>query len=391
MKKWDVFCNIVDNFGDIGVCWRLAKQLVDEHPFKVRLFINDFYIASQIIPNFDPTQAIQTIQGIEIQAWPTGDIELPNVVIENFSCQLPAQYIKQICAHNQDCASENQIRWINLEYLSAEKWVEGCHQLASIHPTLGYKRYFFYPGFTEKTGGLLREANLMQARQAFTGSVHAQNAFWEKQLPSQTAEALLKAIKISLFSYPQADIESLIHALLSSQQKVWLLLPYNAEITALNQIIQKHHLSLQSTQTINNISLFLLPFLSQIEYDQLLWACDLNFVRGEDSWIRAILAGKPFIWQPYIQTENTHIKKLDAFLDHYLTLDDETNIKPLIREAHHVWSNSTSLPHPDYWLNLLAMLPNWYQYSLLYTDQQVSQASLTTQIVTFANSFDCIP
>jgi hypothetical protein len=21
---WDIFCRVIDNFGDIGVCWRLA-------------------------------------------------------------------------------------------------------------------------------------------------------------------------------------------------------------------------------------------------------------------------------------------------------------------------------------------------------------------------------
>jgi len=390
MKKWDVFCNIVDNFGDIGVCWRLAKQLANEHGFNVRLFINDVYIASKIIPNFDPANSIQKIQGVEIQAWPISKIDLPNVVIENFSCQLPAEYIKQICVHNQDCASENQIRWINLEYLSAEKWVEGCHQLASIHPTLGYKRYFFYPGFTEKTGGLLREANIMQARKAFSASKSAQYAFWQQQLPTQTAIDLIDAINISVFSYPQADIETLIHALLPSQQKICLLLPYNAETTALNAIIQKHQLSLESTRIINNISLILLPFLSQIEYDQLLWACDLNLVRGEDSWIRAIWAGKPFIWQPYIQTENTHIQKLNAFLNHYLRLADHDEITTLIYHAHHVWSNVTA-PDPDFWLNLMALLPKWHEYSVHYADKQATQASLSEQIVTFANSFDCIP
>ncbi|HEU0231107.1 MAG TPA: elongation factor P maturation arginine rhamnosyltransferase EarP, partial [Burkholderiaceae bacterium] len=46
----------------------------------------------------------------------------------------------------------------------------------------------------------------------------------------------------------------------------------------------------------------------------LLWSSDLNLVRGEDSLVRAIWAGKPLIWHIYPQDENTHMDKLDAWL-----------------------------------------------------------------------------
>jgi uncharacterized repeat protein (TIGR03837 family) len=57
-----------------------------------------------------------------------------------------------------------------------------------------------------------------------------------------------------------------------------------------------------------------LPFVEQERYDELLWACDVNFVRGEDSFVRALWAGKPFIWQIYPQQDMAHLKKLEAFL-----------------------------------------------------------------------------
>ena len=39
--SWDIFCTVVDNYGDIGVCWRLARQLAAEHGFAVRLWVDD--------------------------------------------------------------------------------------------------------------------------------------------------------------------------------------------------------------------------------------------------------------------------------------------------------------------------------------------------------------
>jgi uncharacterized repeat protein (TIGR03837 family) len=60
-----------------------------------------------------------------------------------------------------------------------------------------------------------------------------------------------------------------------------------------------------------------MPFLPQARYDELLWACDCNFVRGEDSFVRAQWAARPFVWQIYPQQERAHWRKLDAFLALY--------------------------------------------------------------------------
>jgi uncharacterized repeat protein (TIGR03837 family) len=381
IQRWDIFCNIVDNFGDIGVCWRLSRQLAEEHQLVIRLFIDDFAIASKIIPNFDTTKQTQTIHGVVLQAWPTSEITLPNVVIENFSCKLPDRYSKQVAQHNQTHGEANPIIWINLEYLSAEQWVEDCHTLPSPHPTLAYTRYFFYPGFTAQTGGLLREAALLTRRDAFIASQAAQQAFWQQHIHTPLSANFEESIKISLFSYPQADIESLIKNLAQSEQKISLILPYNTEIKALSQIIDTYKLSLETALNIENISLYLINFLKQKDYDKLLWACDLNFVRGEDSWIRAIWAGKPFIWQPYIQTEDSHITKLNAFLANYAAKDP---LSHLIKQANLTWSNATQEIAID-WLTTLTALPEWSAYSLKYSNHLAKQADLCTRLVTFSN------
>ena len=38
-------------------------------------------------------------------------------------------------------------------------------------------------------------------------------------------------------------------------------------------------------------------------------------MRGEDSWLRALWAGIPWLWQAYPQEDAAHLQKLDAFLD----------------------------------------------------------------------------
>jgi hypothetical protein len=57
-------------------------------------------------------------------------------------------------------------------------------------------------------------------------------------------------------------------------------------------------------------------------------------VRGEDSFVRAQFAGKPFIWDIYPQDIDAHLKKLDAFLDVYLK-DATPNAQRAVLEAMH--------------------------------------------------------
>ncbi len=57
-----------------------------------------------------------------------------------------------------------------------------------------------------------------------------------------------------------------------------------------------------------------LPWLEQPEFDRALWSADLNFVRGEDSLVRAQWAGSPFVWQIYPQDDGVHARKLEAFI-----------------------------------------------------------------------------
>ena len=396
VKSWDIFCRIVDNFGDIGICWRLSQQLANEHSLQVRLFIDDLFIASKIIIGLNPAIQSQAINNVEICSWPESDtaIQPANVVIETFGCELPDVYVEELCAQR---GQPEKTIWINLEYLSAETWVSDFHAKPSRHPSLPLTKYFFFPGFRHDTGGLMREANLIAERDAFLSSQTMQDEFWQDISTKKNADS----IKISLFYYPQAPVNNLLLALKQRKEPIDLYLPFNGNIATLNDFLTDFELILGQDLYVENLTIHPIPFLSQKNYDRLLWACDLNFVRGEDSWIRAILAGKPFIWQPYIQTDETHIKKLNAFLDVY-TKKAAAEEKSTLYQTHLTWSQEpissnqfelSQLPFAESksdkaepWQDLINHLPALQAYATQRTKAFATQPDLATKLVIFSEN-----
>jgi uncharacterized repeat protein (TIGR03837 family) len=353
-KHWDVFCRIVDNFGDIGVCWRLSQQLAHEHNLQIRLFIDDLAVASHIIPALDYKLTSQVINHVEILSWQSADTINPaDVALETFSCELPANYLAAI---------KGNTVWVNLEYLSAESWVAEFHARSSNNTKPA--RHFFFPGFTEATGGLIREANI----------------FKENQLIKNQQQSQSHTLNVSLFCYPHAPIADLLNAMAKSNQRVNCYVPASS---ILSQVAEFFHLDTIETGSIlskRNLTVHVIPFLSQVDYDQLLASCDINFVRGEDSWIRAIWAAKPFIWQPYLQSENTHMTKLNAFLDFFYA-DCEAHTKTVIYKTHSDWvagNISTGT-----WQNYLDDLHVTKPFTLNKASQLATQTDLASKLVIF--------
>ena len=302
----DIFCNVIDNYGDIGVCWRLARQLTNGHGLVVRLWVDDLASFAQLCPEADATLDSQQQRGVEVCAWHKEfpDVQPASIVIEAFACKLPESYIEAMAIQ------KHQPVWINLEYLSAEAWVEGCHKLPSPHPRLPLTKYFFFPGFTKQTGGLLLERDLLARRDAFLHDAVAQQEFWRGiGLAVPSADIL----KVSLFAYENAALPGLFDAWSNGTQAVLCLVP---EGRILPQVVT-YFADAGRDYVHGNLQVRILPFVAQEDYDKLLWACDVNFVRGEDSCVRAQWAGKPFVWQIYPQQDEVHWKKLQAFLDLY--------------------------------------------------------------------------
>ena len=255
--------------------------------------------------------------------------------------------------------------WINVDYLSAEAWVEDCHALSSPQAS-GLVRHFFYPGFTQNTGGLLREADLPQ-RQA--------QASWQSLGLSATAQTL----NISLFCYDHAPLQALLGSLQHSPQAVRVLVPAPLA-DAVSQVLQVPRMTVGQSILREQAEFVILPFLTQDDYDRLLALCDLNFVRGEDSWIRALWAGKPMLWLPYRQTEDTHLLKLEAFLAHYLQAAS-SRVALAVRTAMLAWAQGDW--QATHWQGLLDALPDIRQHAQAYAQQQSTLPDLATNLVIF--------
>ena len=304
---WDIFCKVVDNFGDAGVTWRLARQLAHEHGLQVRLWIDNLGAFARLCPEADLHRAQQTLEGVLVCRWPEHWVDTPvaSVVIEAFGCTLPAQYEAALANRLQPAC------WINLEYLSAEPWVGGCHGLPSMKSG-GVRKFFFFPGFRPDTGGLLREQGLLETREVLQGSAKARTAF----LNSIGVHPADTACLVSLFAYENGGLGGWFDQMAAGPSPVHVLVP-EGRVLASVQAWAGQTLTQGQLFTRGALQVQVLPFLSQPAYDQLLWACDFNAVRGEDSFVRAQWAARPLLWHIYQQDEYAHWEKLEAFLALY--------------------------------------------------------------------------
>lgn len=368
-KTWDIFCRVIDNFGDIGVCWRLARQLVAEHQQQVRLWVDDLASLQRIWPAAQ-ISAQQQLAGVEVCLWPTAfdaSIQPADIVIEAFACAIPASYLTAMAALKTQGRAPV---WINLEYLSAEPWVEECHGMASTHPTTGLRKTFFFPGFSTRTGGLLRERSLIPEHNDFVATDWLQKIGVAKQPNS---------LLISLFAYENAAVEELIQAWISSPIAIHCLITTGRILSSVNQAVGRE-LAIGEIYKEGNLQLQTIPFMTQTDYDKLLWACDINFVRGEDSFVRAQWAAKPMIWHIYVQDEDAHLIKLDAFIKTY-THNQNLLLAGAIRQF---WQDWNERGHTDNsWNHLIGLLPEWQKHCQDWSQALVQQPDLTSQLVDY--------
>ena len=372
---WDIFCTVVDNYGDIGVTWRLARQLVDEHEIAVRLWVDDLNAFVPMCPGADAAALQQWQQGVDVRQWPAEwvPIEPADVVIGAFACQLPPDYMEAMAAR------ERTPLWMNLDYLSAEDWVVGCHRLPSVK-FKGVQKYFFFPGFRPGTGGLLREAGLLEQRQAFQQDADAQRQFLQALGVFPAAGARL----ISLFAYENAGLASWLDVLSTDGRVTHLLVPEGRILGDVQHWLGVEGLSVGDVHQHGALTVQVLPFVRQEQYDRLLWCCDFNAVRGEDSFVRAQWAGRPLLWHIYRQDEDIHLDKLDAFLDLY-TAALSPAAKVALVELWQAWNTDGDMAQP--WKMLLEHWPELSQHAQTWCLEQGLQADLATALVQFYESW----
>ena len=370
-----IFCKVVDNYGDIGICWRLARQFHAEHGIAVTLWVDDLKSFQRIWPEVVLDVDVQDLGGISVRLWRDQDgaftpADIPDVVIEFFGVDIPPGYIAAMA----QC--EPRPVWINYEGLSAEEWVEGCHALPSMHPRLKLTKHFFFPGFSDKTGGLLRERGLVEERERFQADPAAMTAFLTG-LGLDASE--IDTFKVSLFCYPQAPVAELFAAWEQGSGATTCLVPEGVAREQVGAFLGAEARP-GAAATRGRLTVRVIPFMPQTDYDRLLWACDLNFVRGEDSWVRAQWAARPFIWHIYPQDENLHHVKLRAFLQKYAgTLQGLTDFS--LR-----WNGARDGHMDALWASLQAELPTIVRRAREWEAQMLANGDLVSNLLNFARS-----
>ena len=396
----DIFCVVVDNFGDIGVCWRLARQLAADRGWRVRLWVDDLRVFARLCPALDVQAPRQTVDGIAIARWQRTDeaaaamgremdlemgremgLETPAaIIIEAFGCDLPESYL------NAMARRDRRPVWINLEYLSAEAWVAEFHLQPSPHPRLALLKTFFFPGLTPGTGGVLRERWLSEARRDFLAML-GQDGLLDPDLsspessiadastptsstptspvsgPSPLWPALgmvappRDATLISLFGYENPALPALLSAWRDGAEAIVCVVPEGRMSQGVAHFLGLPAFNAGAGARVGRLTLHAVPFMDSALYDRLLWACDLNFVRGEDSFVRAQWAERPLVWHIYPQAEAAHLPKLDAALACY-----GAGLPASAREAQaafwHAWNagDPTLLDWPGFWRHRAALL-----------------------------------
>ena len=435
---WDIFCKVIDNYGDVGVCWRLCCDLASRGQ-SVRLWIDDPSALRWMAPAGHPSVEIAAWQGVEITLFSADKLSENinfHVIIESFGCEISPKFVADSAIFKRTI-DPFYLSWINLEYISAEKYAEHNHQLPSpvlSGPAKGLTKHFFYPGFTPRTGGLLRETDLQERQARFA------KAPWPNWLQTHAASGELTSRSsdeqlISLFCYEPDALGDLLTHLATAPKATCLLVTHGRAHQAVAGWVdgqkrsrrdRSKHLansrsdsSASTGEVIGSLRICYLPAITQLQYDELLWACDLNFVRGEDSLVRALWAGKPFVWQIYPQDDGAHHIKLEAFLqflganDSWAAFHRAWNRPPLdtlatgpngsvvsaVSPASVASVPSADVPASDASsadpalpaLPAVANLPsldlaNWGRTALQARERLLAQPDLTTQLMQFVSS-----
>lgn len=381
LKTLDIFCEIIDNYGDIGVVYRTAKELQKIFPkSKIRAFLNKLdefkKINSQVLDL--PSQNIDGIEYITFDYLRDNANELltAQVIIEAFGCQIPEEYM--------EIAYDNSELLINLEYLSAEDWIEDFHLQSSPLGRGKLKKVFFMPGFTEKSGGVIADSNYLERIQR----VLENKEFYEKKYLSDIEDRENKIVG-TLFSY-EKNFTPLLEDLKKLDKDVVILAMGEKTQDSLRKILKNFSIEdFRNSLKYGKIEIRFLNFLNQEEYEELINIVDFNFVRGEDSFIRAVLTGKPYMWHIYCQEEYAHMDKIEGFLDKYRRVienfgdeDFLLNMEKFFKDYNFRKENSLELGKESY-LYFFENLAKIEKYNTIFRDFLIQKCNLINKLKDF--------
>lgn len=290
-----ILCKVVDNFGDIGVVWRLCRELrKKDSSLKINLVVDDLKAFSCIWHDVRLEEKFQIVDGINVYNWNEWDFcysefilndgEKLQIILECFQCGRP-DWMEKILFEDK---LNRTVQIIMIDYLTAEKYAEDFHCLKSLTRSAKVQKVNFMPGFTAKTGGLIIEDE------------------WKK-LPERKSDG-----SVLVFTY-ERNWKPLVRAMLESQvaMRNGVKVAQGRGLTSFEDSWKV----LENQYSIPNTKLSILPFLQQNEWDKMMRDCSVLFIRGEESMSRACLSGIPFVWHAYPQSDEYQLVKVNALLE----------------------------------------------------------------------------
>jgi len=377
-----IFCRVIDNFGDIGICWRLARQLTIDYQMAIYLVVDDVQVLQRIEFAVKPHIASQVVERVRVIGWNAwrcyADLSAVDVVITGFGCALPAEFVGLLAARIVKPI------WIDLEYLSAETWVDGFHGMTSPDAFLPITKHFFFPGFSHASGGLLRETGLLAQRERFQNEATIRAFFDEHRIARRQGGANHYYLVVSLFCYSGAPVQCLFSVWENGILPIVCLVPEGVATEAVSAFLG-HEALPGASRTRGNLTVEVFALMRQSEYDRLLWACDVNFVRGEDSFVRAQWAGKPVVWQIYPQDEGAHWPKLDAFIDRYTSAAPD-DLRRALMDLFHAWNGKGDIASA--WKACgdsfgAPASPAWSNHAFKWADGLAQDSDLATRLLQY--------
>ena len=290
-----VLCKVVDNFGDIGVVWRLCCQLSNQIKkenltSKINLIVDDLASFNKICNSVDFSKSFQVVDEINIYNWndeklcydefSKNDGENLSVILEVFQCGRPA-WMEKILFEDK---LNRTVQIIMIDYLTAEKYAEDFHCLQSLTRSSKVQKVNFMPGFTNKTGGLIIDSE------------------WEHFCDYQNNKTLL------CFTYDR-NWDALANACKKSNYIEKVLIAPGKGFDSLKKSFYSNFIK------DSNLKIEELSFMNQNEWDKMLKNCGVLFIRGEESMSRACLSGIPFVWHAYPQSDEYQLIKVRALLE----------------------------------------------------------------------------
>ncbi len=374
-RRFDIHCRVVDHYGDAGFAWRLARMLAGVQGREVRLWIDDLATLARIAPGIDPAAPRQVVDGVGVASIALADDEVPgDVLVEAFGCGLSERVQDAMERATRDAAAGGTPRrapiWLLLEYLSAEAWVDGVHGLASPHPRRPLMRWFYCPGFTARSGGLLREPGLLAQREDFD----------RQEAGKRLAQA---ALEVFLFCYDNPALPALLGHWAGGAAPVHLTVPVGVAPEALGRFLEAPWPRSTARLTRGALSIDIVPFVAQPAFDERLWRSDFAIVRGEDSFVRAQWAARPFAWHPYRQDGDAQRDKLEAFAARYLDGADR-GIAAAWLAFQRALDGEDGVALVAAWDPLAAGLPQLRRHALRWSERLARLPELSAELVSFA-------